>query len=70
MDEHAVNHTLFRLSQPVEMEDVRRAMGSEKEEEEEPGGGSEECEAKRSCRYFFHPTLSSGSAVCENEEIC
>lgn len=64
LDEQAVNKTLLRLSQPVEMEEVRREVGNkeepaggsveEDEEEEEPREESvEEPLAKRSCRYFL-----------------
>lgn len=62
LDEQAVGKTLLRLSQPVEMEEVRRevgnkeepAEGSVEEEEDEPREESvEEPLAKRSCRYFL-----------------
>lgn len=57
LDEQAVSKILLRLSQPVEMEEVRREVGNK----EEPAEGSVEEEeesvkeplTKRSCRYFL-----------------
>ena len=57
LDEEAVSQMMVRLSQPVEMEEVRRGGGGEEGEEKE-GPGQEggvccsevEQEAKRSCR--------------------
>lgn len=60
LDEQAVSKTLLRLSQPVEMEEVRREVGNEEEPREEPVEEDEPREesveeplAKRSCRYFL-----------------
>lgn len=65
LDEQAVSKTLLRLSQPVEMEEVRREVGNKKEpaegsveeeeeKKEEPREESvEEPLTKRSCRYFL-----------------
>ncbi|XP_076602845.1 tRNA-splicing endonuclease subunit Sen2 isoform X1 [Chaetodon auriga] len=71
LDEDAVNQSLFRLSQPVEMENVRKEVGGEEDRQrgEEPGpeggvcthtkrlrlGSEVEPEAKRSCRLDLDP---------------
>lgn len=43
-DEEAVHQTLLRLSQPIQMEDVRNQMGGEGEAEENGERGKEEPE--------------------------
>lgn len=59
LDEQAVSKALLRLSQPVEMEEVRREVGNKEEAaeglvEEEPKEESvEEPLTKRSCRYLL-----------------
>ncbi|KAM8756331.1 tRNA-splicing endonuclease subunit Sen2 [Acanthopagrus schlegelii] len=63
LDEEAVSQMMVRLSQPVEMEEVRRGGGGGVEGEEKEGPGQEggvccsevEQEAKRSCRLDMNP---------------
>lgn len=82
LDEQAVNQTLADLRQPVEMEDVRREMGSKEEPGGEPGPGEglgeeekeeeekeEELQAEKSFRYCGGAEVSSlpQSASCDTQ---
>lgn len=54
LDEEAVSHMLLNLSQPVEMEDVRREVG--RGENGQRGEEGEEGEGTRPERAFRPPT--------------
>lgn len=59
LDEDAVSQTLLRLSQPIEMEHVRREMGGSQEEERENSQEEEEQREEEACPHTKRPRLGS-----------